>query len=176
MAIITAVAVGAAVAGTVVAARASAAAGSRAKAAAAQSAGAEQLARETNARRRERQANEILRRGRDEADIILGRALEVRSAQRAQFAAAGVLVDSGSAQVIASDTIRLAQADAVTTMFGAIQEAEEIRSASQFAELESVSRQRAFAEQGRSAAATARAQQTSAIIGGISSVAGVLAG
>ncbi len=172
MAIITAIAVGAAVVGAVVSARASAAAGSRAKAGAAQSAGAEQLARETNARRRERQANELLRRGRDEADIILGKALEIRSAQRAGFAASGVVISSGSAQIIESDTIRLAQADAITTMFGSIDEATEVRAAGQFAELESVSRQRAFGIQGRSAASAARAQSTAAIIGGISQAAG----
>jgi hypothetical protein len=174
LAIITAIAVGAAVVGTVMASRASAAAGSRAEAGAAQSAGAERNARETNARRRERLAADVLDRGRKSADIILGRSLEIRAAQRAGFAASGVLISSGSTQIVESDTLRLAQADAVVTMFDAIAQEAEIKSAGAFDDLASLSRERAAITQGQTAAAGFRAQGTAALIGGVSSVAGTL--
>jgi hypothetical protein len=162
------------VVGTVMASRASAAAGSRAAAAGAQGAGAERLAREVNARRRERQANDILRRGGDEADIILAQALEVRSAQVANFASAGVIISSGSARLMQEDTMRLAQADAITQIFSAIEEAEEVKSAGQFEELASISRERAVLSRSRSDVAGFKAQGRAQLIGGISSAAGSL--
>jgi hypothetical protein len=177
MAIITAVAVGAAVAGAVVASRASAAAGSRAKAAAAQSAGAERNAREVevNARRRERLANDILEKGKADADVILAQALEIRANQRASQAASGVVVDSGSTRIVQEDTMRLAQADAIVTMQDAINRQTEVKSAGQFEDLASFSRERAALVQGQSAAAAARAQSTASIIGGVSSAVGAFA-
>jgi hypothetical protein len=100
--------------------------------------------------------------------------VEIRANQRAQQAASGVLVDSGSALVIQEDTFRLAQADAVTTMFDAINRKTEVESAGQFEDLASFSRERAAILQGQSTAAAARAQGTAALIGGISSAAGSL--
>ncbi len=86
----------------------------------------------------------------------------------------GVIISSGSARLMQEDTMRLAQADAITQIFSAIEEAEEVKSAGQFEELASISRERAVLARGRSDAAGFKAQGTAALIGGFSSAAGSL--
>ena len=70
--------------------------------------------------------------------------------------------------------MRLAQADAITQIFSAIEEAQEVKSAGQFEELASISRERATISRGKSDAAGFKAQGTAALIGGLSSAAGSL--
>ncbi len=97
------------------------------------------------------QAKDIIKQGKDTADLIYRKAYQARSTQVSQQAASGVLVGDGSASAVENETSYLARADALAELAQSEERANQVRAGAFYDAAASAGRQSSYSNQATAA-------------------------